>query len=34
MIENTIPISTLFIGLNGITAIFLSYIAASERGKY
>jgi uncharacterized protein len=31
MIENTIPISTLFIGLNGITAFFLSYIAAFER---
>jgi uncharacterized protein len=33
MIENPIPISTLFIGLNGLTAFFLSYIAAFERIK-
>ena len=33
MIENTIPISTLFIGLNGLTAVVLSFIAAFERTK-
>lgn len=33
MIENAIPISTLFIGLNGLTAFVLSYIAAFERTK-
>jgi uncharacterized membrane protein YecN with MAPEG domain len=29
----SIPISTLFIGLNGLTAFVLSYIATSERVK-
>ncbi|ALF51800.1 glutathione S-transferase [Nostoc piscinale CENA21] len=33
MIENSIPISTLFIGLNGLIAFFLSYIVAFERTK-
>ncbi|HLO89050.1 MAG TPA: MAPEG family protein [Nostocaceae cyanobacterium] len=33
MIVNPIPISTLFIGLNGITALALSYIATFERAK-
>jgi uncharacterized membrane protein YecN with MAPEG domain len=33
MIINSIPISTLFIGLNGITALILSYIATFERVK-
>jgi len=33
MIENPVPISTLFIGLNGLTAFVLSYIAAFERTK-
>jgi uncharacterized protein len=33
MNENTIPISTLFIGLNGIIAFVLSYIATMERTK-
>lgn len=33
MIENSIPVSTLFIGLNGIVAFSLSYIAADERLK-
>ncbi|WP_017653033.1 MAPEG family protein [Fortiea contorta] len=31
MIENAVPISTLFVGLNGIVAFVLSYIAADER---
>lgn len=30
---NTIPISTLFIGLNGFVALALSYIVAMERTK-
>ncbi|MBW4644268.1 MAG: MAPEG family protein [Goleter apudmare HA4340-LM2] len=33
MIENAVPISTLFIGLNGLTGFALSYIAADERVK-
>jgi uncharacterized membrane protein YecN with MAPEG domain len=33
MIENAIPISTLFIGLNGITALVLSYLTVFERTK-
>jgi hypothetical protein len=33
MNEKMIPISTLFIGLNGIIALALSYIAAMERIK-
>lgn len=31
MITNLVPISTLFVGLNGLLAFALSYIAASER---
>ena len=30
---NTIPISTLFIGINGLIALTLSYIAAMERTR-
>lgn len=30
---NLVPISTLFVGLNGFIAFVLSYIAASERVK-
>lgn len=30
---NLVPISTLFVGLNGLIAFALSYIAASERVK-
>ena len=33
MNANLVPISTLFIGLNGLIAFALSYIAASERVK-
>ncbi|MBD2435931.1 MAPEG family protein [Nostoc sp. FACHB-110] len=33
MLENSVPISTLFIGLNGLTAFVLSYIATFERVK-
>ncbi|MBD3884934.1 MAPEG family protein [Phormidium tenue FACHB-886] len=33
MAANLVPISTLFIGLNGLIAFALSYIAASERVK-
>lgn len=33
MTTNLIPISTLFIGFNGLIAFALSYIAASERVK-
>ncbi|MBW4561857.1 MAG: MAPEG family protein [Mojavia pulchra JT2-VF2] len=33
MIENSIPVSTLFIGINGFIAFSLSYIAADERMK-
>lgn len=33
MNANLVPISTLFIGLNGLIAFVLSYIAASERVK-
>lgn len=33
MMENAIPISTLFVGVNGIIAFALSYIAADERVK-
>ncbi|MDZ7996071.1 MAG: MAPEG family protein [Nostoc sp. EfeVER01] len=33
MIENTVPISTIFIGINGLIAFSLSYIAAFERTK-
>jgi uncharacterized protein len=33
MIENAIPISSLFIGINGLTAVCLSFIAAWERTK-
>jgi uncharacterized protein len=33
MMTNFVPISTLFIGLNGLIAFALSYIAASERVK-
>ncbi|MBH8551457.1 MAPEG family protein [Nostocaceae cyanobacterium CENA357] len=33
MIENSVPISTIFIGINGLIAFFLSYIAAFERVK-
>lgn len=33
MMTNLVPISTLFIGLNGLIAFVLSYIAASERVK-
>lgn len=33
MNQNAIPISTLFIGLNGFIAVILSYIAATERTK-
>jgi uncharacterized membrane protein YecN with MAPEG domain len=33
MIENPVPISTLFIGINGLTALALSYIAVMERTK-
>jgi uncharacterized membrane protein YecN with MAPEG domain len=33
MLTNAIPISTLFIGLNGLMAFVLSYIAAMERTK-
>jgi uncharacterized protein len=33
MVQNYIPISTLFIGINGITAFALSYIATMERVK-
>ncbi|HLP91274.1 MAG TPA: MAPEG family protein [Nostocaceae cyanobacterium] len=33
MIVNPIPVSTLFIGLNGLTALALSYITVFERAK-
>ncbi|BAT53589.1 hypothetical protein NOS3756_25500 [Nostoc sp. NIES-3756] len=33
MIENPVPISTLFIGINGLTALTLSYVAVMERTK-
>lgn len=33
MIINPIPVSTLFIGLNGLTALALSYITVFERAK-
>ena len=33
MIENTVPISTLFVGINGLIAFSLSYIASVERTK-
>ncbi len=33
MTTNLVPISTLFIGLNGLIAFVLSYLAASERVK-
>ncbi|MEO0839027.1 MAG: MAPEG family protein [Cyanobacteria bacterium J06643_5] len=33
MNENLIPISTLFIGINGFIALILSYIVAMERTK-
>ncbi|MBW4434625.1 MAG: MAPEG family protein [Pelatocladus maniniholoensis HA4357-MV3] len=33
MIENAVPISTLFIGINGLIAFSLSYIASVERTK-
>lgn len=33
MNPNPVPISTLFVGLNGLIALILSYIAASERVK-
>lgn len=33
MMKNLIPVSTLFIGINGLTALTLSYIAVMERTK-